>query len=257
MTDDEEEEWELLSKEQQLGVIFEKAKATIDPMEKLGETLSAEFKGKNRVKENRDKDYDGVVRRVIDLVRCTLIFGLKDMSKIKEIVDRLRNEESGPYSDEWKLVRVKDGFEKAENFLVGGYRDIKLNIRYKPNGHIIEVQLRLYPYLELKDNGGHKHYEFARTLKVSGVTEAVQILDPKLLKRGYISRYGETELAKLMASGSDVSSSNLRIAKAKVLRNLGDVYSGKFDYGKRALALLDKKPMKDRTILKYCMVDLS
>ncbi|KAL3939095.1 MAG: hypothetical protein SGBAC_006118 [Bacillariaceae sp.] len=267
LTDDEKESWNDLSMEEQYNIMLENAKATIDPMKRVGESLAEEFgaefkagplKGEHRVKQKRDRDYDGDVRRVIDYVRCSLIFDMEDMGKVKEFVDRLRDDESGPYSKEWKLVRVKDGFEKAENFLVGGYRDIKLNLRYKPNGHIIEVQLHLRPYLEVKEKGGHKHYEFARTLQVSGVTEAAQILHPKLLKRGYISSFGQNEMTKLMTNSSKAKM-DPRIAKAKVLRNLGDVYSGEYLYGKkavrcydRALGLLDKKPMKERHTKVLC-----
>lgn len=53
---------------------------------------------------------------------------------------------------------------------------MKLNVRCRSTGHIIEIQLHLQPFYDLKSNGGHDHYTWSRTLKVDGVTNAVSIL---------------------------------------------------------------------------------
>jgi hypothetical protein len=132
-------------------------------------------------------------------------------------------------------------------------------------GHIIEIQLHLKPYLDLKENGGHKHYEFARTLNVSGVTNAAQILHSKLLKLGYISEFGQNEMTKMLTQGKEGEGAenekvvNRRIVEARVLRNLGDLYSQERRYGKRAvrcydraLGLLEKKTMKGRATKVLC-----
>jgi hypothetical protein len=132
-------------------------------------------------------------------------------------------------------------------------------------GHIIEIQLHLIPYLDLKENGGHKHYEFARALKVSGVTNAAQIMHSKLLKRGYISKVGQNEMTKMLTQGKEGEGAdnekvfNRRMVEARVLRNLGDLYSEERRYGKkavrcydRALGLLEKKTMKGRATKVLC-----
>lgn len=132
--------WDDLDKEEQYSIMLDKAEETLQAMEQLGGVLAEKYnvkykqgplKGEARIKQKRDKDYDGDIRRVIDFVRCSFIVVMESMGQAKEIVDLFRPG-SDEVAEDWVLVRVKDGFEKAENFLVGGYRDIKVNIRYKP-----------------------------------------------------------------------------------------------------------------------------
>jgi hypothetical protein len=141
--------WDALDKEEQYNIMLEKAKETSGAMEQLGAVLSEKYgvefkqgplKGEKRIKQKRDNDYEGDVRRVIDFVRCSFIVVMEHMVVVKEIVDQFRPG-GGSIAEEWALVRVKDGFEKAENFLVGGYRDIKVNARYKPTVCVVNVCL--------------------------------------------------------------------------------------------------------------------
>eukprot|EP00980_Cylindrotheca_fusiformis_P002700 scaffold627_cov125-Cylindrotheca_fusiformis.AAC.17 len=264
--------WDDLGQEEQFNIILEQAKETLDAMASLGANISEKYnvqykqgplKGEKRVKEKRDRDYNGDIRRVIDLVRCSFVVAMENMKQAKDIIDLFRRD-TGEMGEEWMLIRVKDGFEKAENFLVGGYRDVKVNVRYMPTGHIIEIQLHLKPYLEMKENGGHEHYEFARSLNVTGVTNAAQILHPKLLKMGYITDFGQGQLSKMIVQnkkggGKEGQAQNGRIAQARVLRTLGDLYSEERRYGKkavrcydRALRALDKKPLKGRPAKVLC-----
>lgn len=182
-----EDTWEALSFQERYEEMMEMARQTEPHMDELGQQLRASFdvefkkgplKGEVRVKQKCADDYGGDIRRVIDLVRCSFVIVLESLDEAQSIIEGFRD---GSLSEDWELVRVKDGFEKPDNFLVGGYRDIKVNIRYIPLGHLIECQLHLKPYLELKQNGGHKHYEFARQQKVDGITSATQILDMDLL----------------------------------------------------------------------------
>jgi hypothetical protein len=167
--------------------MLDMARQTEPHMEDLGQQLKTAFgvefkkgplKGEARIKQKCSEDYGGDIRRVIDLIRCSIVIVMESLEQAQSIIEGFCG---GSLSKEWELVRVKDGFEKPDNFLVGGYRDIKVNVRYIETGHLIEIQLHLKPYLQLKQQGGHKHYEFARQQKVEGITEATQILDMDLL----------------------------------------------------------------------------
>ncbi len=69
------------------------------------------------MKEKRDMDYNGYVRRVIDYVRCSLIVVLDSLEQVKKIADYFLPP-SGAFTANWSIVRIKDGFEKAENCIV-------------------------------------------------------------------------------------------------------------------------------------------
>lgn len=87
-------------------------------------------------------------------------------------------------------------------------------------------------------------------------------MHPKLLKFGYISDFGQTQLTQMMSRGKvgeDGNKSNGRIGQARVLRNLGDLYSEERRYGEkavrcydRALQLLEKKPLAGRPTKILC-----
>ena len=128
-----------------------------------------------RVEQKRDDDYAGNVLRVVDLVRASGICSYEQLHQLPtELVADFGR--GGKYSDTWELVRTKDGFIDANNFLAGGYRDWKLLLRCKRNGHVCELQLHAQPFYDIKHNGGHAHYTFSRALKVEGITSAVSIL---------------------------------------------------------------------------------
>eukprot|EP00980_Cylindrotheca_fusiformis_P024914 scaffold12720_cov152-Cylindrotheca_fusiformis.AAC.3 len=218
-----EESWEALSLDEQYLDMMELARTTEPEMEALGEKLTESFgvvfkkgplKGETRVKQKCIEDYDGDIRRVIDLVRCSFVIVIESLDQAKSIIDGFRE---GALSKEWELVRVKDGFEKPDNFLVGGYRDIKLNARYIPLGHLVECQLHLKPYLELKQNGGHEHYEFARQQKVNGITAATQILDMAYLPDAF--EVGVEELKK----------TDDPMLKVEIMERLGDIKMSQLD----------------------------
>lgn len=177
-----ESDWNLLPEEEQLRLLYQQAEDTVPKMIEFGTTLQEDIhvkfikgplKGKDRVLQKCHQDYDGDLRRVIDLVRCSFVFVFDTFVKAKGIIDEIVEDTADP---EWTLVRLKNGFEKPENFLVGGYRDIKLNIRNQTTGHIMEVQLHHTEYYDLKNDSGHLHYEFARQQRISGIIPVLRKL---------------------------------------------------------------------------------
>mmetsp|Transcript_26300 Transcript_26300/g.64113 ORF Transcript_26300/g.64113 Transcript_26300/m.64113 type:complete len:173 (+) Transcript_26300:1410-1928(+) len=121
---------------------------------------------------------NGDIRRVIDMVRCSMIIMMESLGQANAIIDSFKE---GTLSNTWELIRVKDGFEKPDNYLVGGYRDIKVNVKCINTGYLIEMQIHLQPYYQLKHDGGHLHYQFARQQKVQGITSATHILNMEIL----------------------------------------------------------------------------
>mmetsp|Transcript_11341 Transcript_11341/g.14937 ORF Transcript_11341/g.14937 Transcript_11341/m.14937 type:complete len:521 (-) Transcript_11341:121-1683(-) len=240
-------EWNALNPEAQYQSMVKQAEETMTEMNELEIPIQKKFtveihkgplKGEERVKQKRDLDYNGNVRRVVDFVRCSLIIVLESLHQIKKIVGSFSS--GGDLANEWALVRIKDGFEKPENFIVGGYRDIKLNVRCLRTGHIIEIQLHLREFLDLKEREGHAHYEFARNLKVDGVTKATQLVQGDHEELQEICDVGEEQLEKCKDP----------MEKVKILRRLGDLYSAMWLHGKfavlrydKALQILEEQPL--------------
>ena len=80
--------------------------------------------------------------------------------------------EAAVAENEARICRIKfrldEGYDVTE---AGGYRDILLNMAFKPrdilvdNWHIVELQLNLKKFVEIKDGGGHASYAVGRILQ--------------------------------------------------------------------------------------------
>ncbi|CAJ1940054.1 unnamed protein product [Cylindrotheca closterium] len=211
--------WAHLSTDDRMKVVLEAGNETSKELQKLGDELSTDLQGikfkngplkeKDRATEKVKDDYDGDVLRVIDLARCSIFLESNSFEQANAVVDRLKSDIG--LAKEWEIVRIKDGFEKAENYILGGYRDIKLNIRYKTNGHIAELQLHLKEYYDIKENGGHDDYKFARQQHISGITRATQLLDGNLL----------WPVIKL--AWKELGTEQVAEKRARIARHLGDL----------------------------------
>jgi hypothetical protein len=85
---------------------------------------------------------------------------------------------------------VKSTLEpKAKVGATSGYRDVKINAQHA-SGHLVEIQLHILVFYVIKQEFGHKIYEWSRKFAVAGVTSADDVLSelsPKLLKDMYLS----------------------------------------------------------------------
>lgn len=231
----DEVEWKTLSEEEKLEKLYETAKTANNDMLNLCEKLSnfsdhvlvGPLKEKRRVIEKRERDYNGDVLRVIDIVRCSVL--LKSLKFAKEILASFKP--GGKWAAKWMLVRCKDGFQHADNFLAGGYRDIKVNVRHIDTGHIVEIQLHLEPFYEIKSCGGHEYYTFARTLNVDGITNAVSVLSGSSNSLNWkIATVGENQLTD---AGEDPT------LRYPIERRLGELYASMWCHGKHAIVMYD------------------
>ena len=88
------------------------------------------MKKRDRALEKVDRDYGGDVLRLLDMLRCSAVCPKHDLQDAKAIVESFK-EGGSMCGQEWEFVRCKDGFEGLDCYLTGGYRDIKLNLRYQ------------------------------------------------------------------------------------------------------------------------------
>ena len=58
---------------------------------------------------------------------------------------------------EYVVERIKNRFAKP---CEGGYMDVLVSLRI--GGYVVEVQIHLKPVLDLKKDGGHKTFKWAR-----------------------------------------------------------------------------------------------
>lgn len=232
-----ETEWTSLSEEEKIQKIYDTAEVVnggdfVDLCKGLTEfsekeVTSGPLKKQARVIEKRDFDYNGDVRRVVDIVRCSSL--VSSLSLTKDIVEGFQP--GGRWATKWALVRCKDGFEHVDNFLAGGYRDIKVNVRHVETGHVVEIQLHLNSFYQIKNHGGHEYYTFARTLKVDGITNAVSVLSGLSNSLNWkIAEVGEKELD---AAGEEPS------LRYPIERRLGELYASMWEHGKYAIIKYD------------------
>jgi len=237
--------WSAMAPEAQYAALVPVAESTRAALDRLLSSLASKFphsveetslgptKAAARSIEKTKNDYGGDMLRVIDLTRSSAVLVLDKLSDIATVVQGF--EDGGFLSEEWSFVRTKDGFANPDNFLSGGYRDVKLNIRFKPNGHVVEVQFHLRPYYAIKQGEGHHFYAFARTLKVDGVTSAVSVLtDLNESLMAEICAVGERRLEAARKDAPD----DFELLGRLELR-LGALYSALWQHGKQAVLFYD------------------
>jgi hypothetical protein len=118
--------------------------------------IPSSLKRRERTQEKIQSDYDGDASRITDLARSSVI-----CENPQQVYKAL-----GELESQFKVVRVKDRFEKPVN----GYRDMLVNLEMS-NGHIVEVQLHVRSVMEVKNGSGHKLYEESRSIYAKAKTE--------------------------------------------------------------------------------------
>lgn len=111
-------------------------------------------------------DYCGDFTRIVDLVRCTIVF-----DSVSTLVAALRwlLQGAAVYTPSFKALRAKDRLSlKWDAGMSGGNRDILLNGAMTTESgkrHIVEIQLHLRELYEIKE-ASHTLYEDARQLQL-------------------------------------------------------------------------------------------
>lgn len=128
------------------------------------------IKARPRSEEKIKVDYGDEGRCLLDVVRFSLV--CDNLTMLNNAVRWLDSRE------DIEIVRVKSGFDSNSAVAVrsGGYRDVKLNVKHKHNGHLFEVQLHLLAFYCLKHESGHALYKWARQFSVEGITCAEDVL---------------------------------------------------------------------------------
>ncbi|KAH8048384.1 hypothetical protein JL721_11944 [Aureococcus anophagefferens] len=189
-------------------------------------------KGTLRIKEKAEADYEGDVRRVVDVERATGVYDTAN--DFNAAISKLRAAARG---GELVIIRCKDNLRESES----GYRDVKLNVAL--DGFVGELQLTFQSIKEIKDSGAHQVYEVSRVLAASGDDDALaraldgpdleseQMLTPERADgRSVLDTCGsvvilEAALAKALPTGCCVANVYLWRGRAHVRLGIDDVAS--------------------------------
>ena len=141
----------------------------------------AELKAVERIEAKVRTDYEGNMRRVLDVVRASVVF--PDLSILNEFLRNFiaRYAEASSFDGHEgrkcsiRLRRIKSGFASRYASKSYGYRDVKINIEV--NHHICELQLHTEEFFKVKCEAGHKLYKWARNFAFEGITDMWQIFE--------------------------------------------------------------------------------
>jgi hypothetical protein len=152
--------------------------------------------------------YDCQFDMLTDLARGTIV--CQDEHALKTVLIKLKNAVSAGIA---RILRVKfrldDTFEAME---AGGYRDILMNMAFPPNNHIVELQINLEKFVDIKnDGGGHASYTVGRMLQAfdADATTYTGILNSdkaRDIQTGFVK--------KVTAFGLDVADTEDRMVEA-------------------------------------------
>jgi len=114
-----------------------------------------------------------------------------------------------------KIHRIKHRLdEKFDATEAGGYRDILINMSFPPSDHLVELQLNLKAFVDIKSGGGHASYSVGRML---------QAFDPAATN--YMGVMTEDRACDvkvgLIKKAAFVGSSGGEMVEAKMARALG------------------------------------
>ena len=98
--------------------------------------------------------------QLTDIARATI--ECSDESILSSVIKALKRAlEKGTIQVHRIKHRLGEEFDAAE---AGGYRDILLNVTFPPSCHLVELQLNLKAFVDIKNNGGHSFYAVGRML---------------------------------------------------------------------------------------------
>jgi len=177
-------DWAALTKSEQFGFLKKTAEQTLPRFETLAKNLGGlhnidfkvgPVKNRDRALEKVDRDYGGDVLKLLDMIRCSAVCPMHNLADAKAIVESFK--EGGSMCGQgWDFVRCKDAFGSLDDFLTGGYRDIKLNLRCRKTGLIVEVQLHLKRFYDVKGLDGYTHFANSRKVKVDGLGTTADVV---------------------------------------------------------------------------------
>jgi hypothetical protein len=150
-----------------------------------------------------------------DLARITIVcddeFALKSvLLKLKTAVDKKTT----------TVVRIKFRLEKDEKIFdameAGGYRDILVNMFFPPqeekeSEHIVELQLNLKKFVQIKDGGGHASYAVARMLQAF---DAAAVTYTGIINQKSARDIGTGLIKKATLVGVDAAETEMKLTQA-------------------------------------------
>ena len=105
--------------------------------------------------------YDCRLDQLTDLARATIV--CEDEGVLRSVMVELKKAVEDKAIQIHRIKhRLDANFDAMES---GGYRDILVNMVFPPNDHVVELQLNLKAFVEIKNGGGHSSYSVGRMLQ--------------------------------------------------------------------------------------------
>jgi len=132
-----------------------------------GEYRRGPTKTRERCVEKMSREYDGDVRRVVDVERATALFA--NVSTLHEGLRQLSRLKGG---SDLEVVRVKDGFGSPKP---SGWRCVYFSLRHAPSGLVSELQVT-FDKIKAINGRSHRIYNLVRCMErgVEPATRTVQ-----------------------------------------------------------------------------------
>ncbi len=147
-----------------------------------------------------------------DLARSTIV--CENVEALKRVLVELK---AAVDSNLATIVRIKFRLDKNFDAMeAGGYRDILMNMYFPPkeeneSEHLVELQLNLKEFVDIKDRGGHASYAVARMLQAFdpaavSYTGMINIESTRDIRTGLIKR--------AILIGVDVVDNEIKLVRA-------------------------------------------
>lgn len=135
----------------------------------------APLKERERILAKVESDYGGNVRRVVDVVRGSIIF--KTLGCLNTFLELHFADGHFTIGDcvNVPVIRIRSGFLSTHAVRSYGYRDVNVNLMV--DDYICELQLHIGDYYNIKTEHGHSQYTWARNFAVSVITDPWQIFE--------------------------------------------------------------------------------
>jgi vacuolar protein 8 len=161
----------------------------------VGAYVEGPTKTRERCVEKMDREYDGEIRRVVDVERATALF--TTVSALHEGLRQLSHLTGGNL----EVVRVKDNFSEPKE---SGWRCVYLSLKHVPSGLIGELQITFNKIKEINARS-HPIYNLVRCLEhgVEPAARAPQVRTRAPTPSNPITVVGSIDDAELAAFDGD------------------------------------------------------
>ena len=173
-----------------------------------GEYHRGPTKTRERCVEKMSREYEGDVRRVVDVERATALFA--NVSTLHEGLRQLSRLKGG---SDLEVVRVKDGFGSPKP---SGWRCVYFSLRHAPSGLVSELQVT-FDKIKAINGRSHRIYNLVRCME-RGVEPATRTVQAAEETRRAAVKSAEAQAARGAAEARAVEAERKAAEAEKRLR---------------------------------------